>query len=156
MCGLLWLFLPGLTAPDPPGALMMAASGIAWGVYSLRGRSKADPLAETTGNFLRAALMALPICLIWMTPFQINTKGVVLAVLSGTLASGCGYVLWYQALKGLSASRAALVQLLVPVLAAAGGVLFMTEAISLRLLISAGLILSGVGMAIRNREQVKG
>ncbi len=152
MSGLVWLLWPGLSAPDPLAGLMMAASGIAWGIYSLRGRSKAEPLAETAGNFFRAAVLALPVSLIWMSTLHISFSGAVLAVLSGALASGCGYVVWYQALAGLSASRAALVQLAVPVLAAGGGVVLLAEEISWRLLVSASLVLGGIALAIASRD----
>lgn len=153
MSGLLWLLLPGLAAPDPLGGLMMSAAGVAWGVYSLYGRTQSQPLAETAGNFCRATVLALPISLLWISEFHLSLTGVGLAVASGALASACGYVLWYRLLQRLSASRAALIQLAVPVLAAFGGVLFLTEQLSLRLLISSGLVLSGIAMAVGRHPQ---
>lgn len=125
----------------------MAAAGVAWGVYSLRGRRGENPLGETTSNFVRAVPWSLGVSVVAAGTFHISGKGLLLAVASGALASGVGYVVWYAALRGLTATRAATVQLSVPVLAAGGGVLFLSERISLRLIASAVLILGGVGLA---------
>ncbi len=149
--GLVVLVLPGLQAPAPAGAVLMAVGGISWGIYSLRGRSPAGPLAETTGNFIRALPLALAVSLLSVRHLHLSARGILLAGISGAIASGVGYVLWYAALKGLSAARAATVQLPVPVLAAAGGVIVLSESVSLRLVAAAILILGGVALALAGR-----
>jgi drug/metabolite transporter (DMT)-like permease len=150
--GLLCLLLPGLTSPDPLGAVLMALAGIAWGFYSLRGRFVVSPVAATTGNFLKTLPLFVPL-LIWTSPMQhLSAGGVLLALLSGALASGCGYVIWYAALPGLSATTAATVQLSVPLLAALGGIVLLGEAFSLHLLMAATLILGGVALTLFSRS----
>jgi drug/metabolite transporter (DMT)-like permease len=151
--GLVYLVFPGLAAPPPVSSAFMAAAGISWGLYSLGGRGARDPLADTTVNFVLALPLALVVNLIASGNAHISLKGVVLAVLSGALASGVGYVVWYAALRGLTATRAATVQLSVPVLAAVGGVIFMSEKISLRLVVAAAVILGGVALALSARAQ---
>ncbi len=149
--GLVALTLPGLSAPDPAGALFMAVAGLAWGVYSLLGRGTKDPLAATAGNFLRAVPMALTL-LAGVTLFgavpHATARGLVLAVVSGALASGIGYSLWYAALRHLPASRAAIAQLAVPALAAAGGVVLLAEPLTPRLVLAGAAILAGVATAV--------
>jgi drug/metabolite transporter (DMT)-like permease len=146
--GLVTLVLPGLTAPSPVGALLMAVAGVAWGVYSLRGRGVDDPLRATAGNFVRTLpLAAVAAAVAWPT-LRASPAGVGLAALSGALASGLGYVAWYAALRGLPATVAALVQLAVPVLAAAGGVFLLAESPGPRLVGSGAAILGGIGIAI--------
>jgi drug/metabolite transporter (DMT)-like permease len=130
------------------GSLLMALAGIAWGVYSLRGRVQQAPLAATTGNFTLAVLPAGLALLLLPGDRHGSAWGITLAVLSGALASGLGYVAWYAALPHLRATQAATVQLLVPVIAAGGGVLLLAEAITLRLLAAAVLILGGVRLAL--------
>lgn len=152
LAGLVYLVFPGLTAPQPFRSALMAIAGISWGFYSLRGRGTRDPLADTTGNFLRALPFVIVVNLVMLREFSISARGFVLAVLSGALASGVGYVVWYTALKGLTATRAATVQLIVPVLAAMGGVILLSENISTRLLLSATMILGGVGLALAGRQ----
>lgn len=152
LAGLVYLVLPGLTAPPPAGAGLMAIAGIAWGVYSLRGRGKGDPVAVTTDNFIRSVPLVLVISLPMLQRLNWTPKGLLLATISGSLTSGMGYVIWYAALPGLSATRAATVQLSVPVLAALGGVILLSESISLRLVFSAVAILGGVLMAVLRRE----
>lgn len=149
--GLVYLVFPGITAPNPLGALLMLISGIAWGVYSVRGKGVAAPVLSTTANFVRAAPLAVIASLGAFTLFHIEQTGIVLAVLSGTITSGLGYVLWYKAIRGLTTTRAAIVQLLVPVLAAFGGVVFLAERVSARLAIASALILGGVAMAVLTR-----
>lgn len=150
--GLVYLVFPGLTAPPLVRSGLMALAGVAWGVYSLRGRGSKTPLADTTSNFVYGVPLAVLVnALMWSQVF-ITPKGVVLALLSGSLASGVGYVIWYAALKYLTATRAATVQLAVPVLAAAGGVVVLSEQISLRLVIAAVLILGGIGVALLGRK----
>lgn len=154
LCGLVYLVFPGLTAPPLLSSALMAVAGIAWGLYSLRGRGASNPLDETTRNFVLALPLAVIINLLMLRDAHVSRTGVILAVLSGALASGVGYVVWYAALRGLTATRAATVQLAVPVLAAAGGVLFLSERISLRLLLAAFVILGGVGLALLGRAQL--
>ncbi len=148
LAGLVWLVLPGLSAPPLLGSALMAGAGVSWGLYSLRGRRNSDPLATTTNNFVRAVPFTLAMSLILLPHAHISLKGSALAVLSGALASGVGYVVWYAALQGLRTTHAAIVQLSVPVLAAIGGVVLRSEPVSLRLLLSACLILGGIGVAV--------
>jgi drug/metabolite transporter (DMT)-like permease len=145
--GLVYLVSPGITAPDPRGGLLMAISGIAWGLYSVRGKRVAGPVFSTAGNFVRAVPMAAAASLLALSFLHVQETGIILAVISGSITSGLGYVLWYKALRGLTTTQAAVVQLLVPVLAAFGGVAFLAEQISLRLALSSVLILGGVAMA---------
>ena len=155
LAGLVYLVLPGLAAPPLVSSAFMAVAGISWGLYSLGGRGATDPLADTTSNFVLTLPAAFAVNLITLrVGAHVSTKGVLLAVLSGALASGVGYVVWYAALRGLTATRAATVQLAVPVLAAAGGVIFMSENVSLRLLLAATVILGGVALALLSRSQL--
>lgn len=152
LAGLLYLVSPGVAAPAPGGAALMAVAGIAWGIYSLRGRAAGDPVAATAGNFLRAAPLALALSLVFASAFQASAAGIALAVASGALTSGLGYVVWYAALPGLTALRAATVQLSVPPLAAAAGVLLLSEALSLRLMLSSAAILGGIALVLFSRS----
>jgi drug/metabolite transporter (DMT)-like permease len=153
LAGLVYLVFPGLSAPPLLSSALMAVAGISWGFYSLRGRGAKSPLAETTKNFVLALPLALVVNLLMRGDAHVSGTGVALAVLSGALASGVGYVVWYAALRGLTATRAATLQLAVPVLAATGGVLFLSERISLRLLLAACVILGGVGLALLSRAR---
>jgi drug/metabolite transporter (DMT)-like permease len=153
LTGLVVLTFPGLSAPAPRGALLMAAAGTAWGGYSLRGRSIRSPLHATADNFLRSLPFALVVSLISMQNLRASPYGLLLACLSGALASGIGYSIWYAVLPQLSAVRAAIVQLIVPVLAAAAGALLLSEDVSLRLLIAALAILGGISLAILGRNR---
>ena len=149
--GLIYLVSPGLTAPDPFGAVLMIVAGVAWGVYSLLGRGAADALAATAGNFLYAVPLVVVVSLIFWQDFGISPQGVTLAVASGAVASGCGYVIWYAALRGLTATRAATVQLSVPVIAAFGGVVLMSEEVTFRLLIASAATIGGVAVVLSQR-----
>jgi drug/metabolite transporter (DMT)-like permease len=154
VAGLVFLVMPGLSAPAPLGAALMLVAGVAWGVYSLRGRGNAaDPARATTGNFLLAAPLALLFNLPFLPRLHLETAGVLYALASGALASGLGYVVWYAALKGLTATRAAIVQLCVPVLAAFGGVLLLDESVTPRLLIASCVILGGVALAVLGKQR---
>lgn len=150
--GLTYLVLPGLAAPDPMGAILMAIAGIAWGFYSLLGRGAADPLEATARNFVYSVPLVLIVSLIFLSDFNTSTNGLALAVASGAIASGCGYVIWYAALAGLSGTRAATVQLSVPVIAAFGGVVILSEQITLRLLIASAATLGGVAIVMTQRS----
>lgn len=148
VAGLAYLLLPGLSAPSPAGAALMLISGMAWGIYSLLGRQTDGALLNTAGNFIRALPMIAVVSLISIPQMHISTEGIILAVLSGALASGVGYAIWYTALTGLTTTHAAVVQLSVPVLTAIGGVVFLAEAISGRLILSSIMILCGIWLTI--------
>ena len=147
--GLVALVAPGLEAPPPAGAALMAGAGVAWGVYSLRGRASNDPIPDNAGNFLRAALLGVGLTMAFAPAMSADVPGVVLAVLSGAVASGLGYAVWYTVLPHMPAMSAALVQLSVPVLAATAGVVLLGEGVTLRLLISTIATLGGIGLALR-------
>ena len=151
--GVVYLLLPGVTAPDFFGTTLMIAAGIGWGVYSLKGRGTDNPLLATGVNFLLATPLVAAIAgiswLIVENP-HLTPTGVSLAVASGALASGVGYAVWYSALRGLSAGSAAIIQLSVPVIAALGAALFVNEPITLRLMISAVAVLGGILLLLRN------
>ncbi len=151
--GLVYLVSPGITAPAPIGASMMAVAGVSWGVYSLRGRGLADPLAATAGNFLRAAPLALALSALLLARTHAEPVGMALAIASGALTSGIGYVIWYAALQGLSAMRAATVQLSVPPIAAFGGVLLLSETITPRLATASAAILGGIALVLASRPR---
>lgn len=146
--GLVWLLVPGLTAPPLHGSALMLVAGMAWGVYSLRGRGAANPTNVTAGNFIRAAPLGLLLSLATFSHNAVDTPGVIYAVASGALASGVGYALWYAAMGGLKATSAATVQLSVPVLAAAGGMAFLGEPVTLRFVVAAFSILGGIALVI--------
>jgi drug/metabolite transporter (DMT)-like permease len=153
--GLVALTAPGLEAPDPLGAALMALAGVAWGAYSLRGRGAARPLAVTADNFVRSLPLAA-VLLATALPFagaHATASGVALAIASGAIASGIGYSLWYAALPHLGATRAAIVQLSVPLLAATGGVVALGEVVTLRLAGAAAAILGGVAIALVARRR---
>jgi drug/metabolite transporter (DMT)-like permease len=153
--GLVYLVSPGLSAPSPLGSAMMATAGVAWGMYSLRGRHTTDPVVTTTDNFLRSVPMVLVVAAVMFRSIDLSTRGVIIAVASGAVASGMGYVLWYAALRGLTATAAATVQLTVPVFAALGGIVFLSEALTMRLSISGVMILGGVGLVLAGRATQK-
>jgi len=156
LAGLTYLVSPGLSAPSPLGSALMAIAGVSWGLYSLRGRGSTAPLADTALNFAWAIPLALLVSLAAIRESHLSPRGIALAAASGALASGLGYTVWFAALRGLTAIRAATVQLTVPVLAAAGGVLFLQESVTVRLVASAALILGGVGLALAGRRRSAG
>lgn len=154
--GLVGLVLPGLSAPPLAGSALMIAAGAAWGVYSLRGRRGGEPIRTTAGNFRRAVPLAV-VPVVAMAPWlALDRAGVAYAIASGALASGIGYAVWYTALRGLRATHAATVQLGVPVIAAAGGVLFLGERIGLRLVVASLAILGGIALVIFGRRRDAG
>ena len=150
--GLVYLVSPGVTAPTRLGAGLMAVAGVAWGAYSLRGRGVTTPVPATTGNFVRTVPFALVLTLVMLRQADLSLRGVLLAIGSGAVTSGVGYVVWYTALRGLTVTRATMVQLAVPVVAAAGGVVFLAEAVSLRLVVASVVILGGVALAVWSRS----
>jgi drug/metabolite transporter (DMT)-like permease len=151
--GLVYLVSPGLQAPSPLGSMLMAIAGISWGFYSLRGRGSSDPLGDTASNFIRAVPLVLVASLLNVQNFHLSTNGLLFASISGAITSGLGYVIWYAALRGLTTTRAATVQLSVPVLAAWSGIIFLSEQVSFRLLLAGVLILGGIGLAVMGRSQ---
>jgi len=146
--GFVYLVLPGVSTPSVAGFSLMTIAGVAWGIYTLKGRGSVNPLSDTAYNFTRSIPLVLILAIIAFQTAHISSKGVLLAILSGGIASGIGYTIWYIALGGLSATQAAVVQLCVPVIAAFGGVLFVSEKINLRLIFSALLILGGILVVI--------
>jgi drug/metabolite transporter (DMT)-like permease len=151
LAGLAGLLLPGLSAPPWGGSLLMLAAGVAWGVYSLRGRGAGDPTRVTAGNFLLALPFALLLSALMAREAVADPAGIAYAVASGALASGVGYAVWYTALRGLNATRASVVQLSVPAITALGGALFIGEAITARLVLASAAILGGVALVIVQR-----
>lgn len=155
MAGLVVLVAPGVEAPPAGAAALMALSGAAWGVYSLRGRGVGSPVAASAGNFWRAAVLGLGLLAVgavWPAlALRTDGAGVSYAVLSGAVTSGLGYVLWYRVLPALRAASAATVQLSVPVLAALGGVAFVGEDVTIRLLLATAATLGGIALVVRAR-----
>ena len=152
LAGLIGLLLPGFAAPPIEGAVFMLLAGGAWGVYSLLGRGVQDPIGATAGNFLRALPFAAALSLATASHANVDAAGAGYAVLSGAIASGLGYVLWYAALPALKAASAATIQLSVPVLAALGGVVLLAEPITPRLMIASAAILGGIALVILRRR----
>lgn len=146
--GLVGMLLPGITAPPLAGALLMLGAGVAWGIYSLRGRGAGDPTQITAGNFLRAAPIALLLAVSLPGFRTVDPMGMGYAVASGALASGIGYAIWYAALPSLQATTAATVQLGVPVIAAIGGTVLLAEPVTLRLALASIAVLGGIAMVI--------
>jgi drug/metabolite transporter (DMT)-like permease len=154
VAGLVALLFPGLSAPPINGALLMICAGIAWGIYSLRGKGPGDAATATAGNFLRAVVFATGLSMALLPWLKLDRGGVGYAILSGALASGIGYVIWYSALPGLKAASAATLQLSVPVLAAAGGILFLGESITLRYLLASIAVLGGIALVVTESARV--
>ena len=150
--GLVLLVLPGVAAPPPLGAALMALAGVAWGIYSLRGRRESDALSANAGNFLRAIPLAALVCLGFVQDLHVDHMGLVYAVLSGAVASGMGYALWYAALRGLPATHAATVQLSVPVITALAGVTLLDEIVTLRLIGASVAVLGGIALVVVRRR----
>ncbi|WP_344805854.1 DMT family transporter [Allohahella marinimesophila] len=154
IAGLVILLLPGLQAPPLFGSMLMLMAGVAWGMYSLRGRGMGDPTFITMGNFVRAVPMAAVLSALFIQDIEAEWSGLIYAVVSGALASGAGYALWYAVLPHLKSVTAATVQLSVPVLAAIGGVVFLAEPITLRLGVASMATLGGVAMVILSKRSV--
>lgn len=154
--GLVGLLLPGLSAPPMYGSLLMLSAGVAWGVYSLRGKGAGDPTKVTAGNFLRAVPIAAALSVVMFNGTSLDSAGFWYAVSSGALASGIGYAIWYTALPALKATNAATVQLSVPVIAALGGIGFLGEPITLRLVLASVAILGGIALVILEKQHTNG
>jgi drug/metabolite transporter (DMT)-like permease len=152
LSGLVLLLLPGLSAPPLVGSSLMLGAGVAWGIYSLRGKQSGDAVAATAGNFLRAVPLALVISISLFPWASVDQAGIVYAVISGAIASGLGYVIWYSALPGLKAASAATVQLSVPVLAATGGILLLGESLTLRYAFASIAVLGGIALVVIEKQ----
>ena len=151
MAGLVYLVSPGVSAPDLLGAGLMAIAGVAWGAYSLLGKKAASALAATSSNFLYCVPLVVVVSLFFWRDRQASPEGLLLAAASGTVASALGYAVWYAALAGLTATRAATLQLAVPVIAAFGGVLLLSEPVTWRLLLASVATLGGIAIVLRAR-----
>ena len=151
--GLFWLLLPGASAPDPLGALLMALSGLCWGLFSLLARGASDPVENNATNFLGCLPPVLLLNLAFAGELHLSPHGLALAIASGAIASGLGYVIWYVALAGLPATRAATVQLSVPAIAAIGGVILLSEPVTLRLVIASIAMLGGIAIVLAQRSR---
>jgi len=150
--GLSALTLPAARRPDLPGLLLMLVAGAAWAAYSLQGKRATDPLAANARAFLWSLPLALPLAAVTFDPAAWSAGGLLLAVTSGAVTSGLGYALWYRVLRGLTATRAAIAQLCVPVIAAAAAVVLLGESLDLRLVSSGALVLGGVALALTARS----
>ena len=151
--GLVGLLLPGLSAPPVLNSLLMLGAGVAWGIYTLRGRGAGNPTMVTAGNFLRTVPITIALSLLMLGHFSLDNAGMLYAVLSGALASGIGYAIWYKALPALKATNAATVQLSVPVIAALGGIVFIGEPLTLRLVLASIAILAGIALVILEKKR---
>lgn len=149
--GFIYLVLPGVSAPSLQGLLLMSVAGIGWGFYTVSGRASTAPLADTAFNFLRTTPFVIALIIYNYNDYYLTNTGLVLAVISGAITSGFGYTIWYAALRGLKTMQAAVLQLLVPIIAAIGGVIFVAEPLTERLIIAAVLILGGIGLVILGR-----
>ncbi len=150
--GLVGLLLPGLSAPPLIGSVLMLSAGVAWGVYSVRGKAAGDPTRVTAGNFLRTIPLAIALSLAMLNRTTLDTAGAWYAFLSGALTSGIGYAIWYTALPALRATSAATLQLSVPVIAAVGGVVLLDEPLTARLMLTSIAILGGIGLFIQAKQ----
>ncbi|MBK7934994.1 MAG: DMT family transporter [Acidobacteria bacterium] len=153
VCGLIYLVLPGLASPPLTSSMLMAAAGMAWGAYSIRGKGSADPLRDTAGNFARSLLFVVPLVLLYIPALQLTLRGWLFAVLSGAVTSGVGYAVWYAALKFHTSTRAAVMQLSVPVVAAVFGIILLGETATATLGVAAALILGGIGLTIVGKRR---
>jgi len=152
--GLVVLVFPALSAPPLMGSILMLAAGVAWGIYSLRGKGEKHPARATAGNFLRALPMAAGVSIMLVPWARLDLTGIGYAVLSGAITSGLGYVIWYRALRGLKAASAATVQLSVPVLAAAGGIILLGEPITLRYVLASITVLGGIALVVIEKQGI--
>jgi len=155
LAGVVVLVFPGLSAPPLIGAMLMLSAGVAWGIYSVRGKVAGDAVAVTTGNFVRAVLFVAAGSLALISHAHVDVAGIGYAIISGAITSGLGYVIWYSALSGLRATSAATVQLSVPILAAAGGILLLGEQITLRYVFASVAVLGGIALVIWERTHAK-
>jgi drug/metabolite transporter (DMT)-like permease len=153
IAGFVYLVSPGLVAPHPLGTLLMVGSGLCWAAYTLLGRGSQSPLTDTAGNFVRCLPIAIVLIVAALLTQPMHPLALAYAVASGAIASGLGYAIWYAALPSLTRPRAAIVQLTVPAIAAAGGVLLIGEPLTPRLVIASMGILGGVAFALITAER---
>jgi len=153
IAGLVYLLSPGIASPSPIGAGLMTIAGIGWALYSIQGRGAVDPVAQNGGNFVRTLPLLIIVSVLALRLQHVETRGAILAILSGAVTTGLGYAVWYSALRGLTATRAALVQLLVPVITVTGGVIFLREPISSRVVLSAAIVIGGIALALTADER---
>ena len=151
--GFVVLVFPGLSAPPLIGSILMLGAGVAWGIYSLRGKREKNPTSVTAGNFVRAVPFAAAVSITFVQWAHVDLAGVSYAIISGAITSGLGYVIWYSALPGLKAASAASVQLSVPVLAATGGILLLGEPLTLRYLLASIAILGGIALVVLEKNR---
>ncbi len=151
--GLIYLVFPGLASPPLTSSLLMAAAGMAWGAYSIRGKGSVDPLCETAGNFARSLLFVVPLVLLYIPALQLTLRGWLFAIVSGAVTSGVGYAVWYAALRYHTSTRAAVMQLSVPVIAAVFGIILLGETATATLSVAAALILGGIGLTIVGKRR---
>lgn len=149
--GFVYLTLPSISTPSVNGFIFMTVSGISWGIYTLIGRASENPLMDTTYNFLKTTPFVILLAAFTLQSMSLSLEGIVFALLSGGITSGVGYTIWYIALRGLSSTQAAVIQLSVPVIAAIGGVIFVSEAVTARLAISVAIVLGGILMVVLGR-----
>jgi drug/metabolite transporter (DMT)-like permease len=157
LSGLVVLLFPGLSAPPLSGSILMLGAGVAWGIYSLRGKAARDAIAATTGNFLRAVPLAAIVSIALLPWARLDSAGIAYAVISGAITSGLGYVIWYTVLSDsmpirLGPTSAATVQLSVPVLAATGGILLLGEPITLRYVFASVAVLGGIALVVTEKH----
>jgi drug/metabolite transporter (DMT)-like permease len=152
-CGLAMLTVPSATRPDPLGLVLMVIAGVAWGVYSLAGRTTSDPLADNARSFLWSSPLAIPILFVLPGSVAASGAGIALALVSGAVTSGLGYAIWYRALPRLSVTQAAVAQLTVPIIAALAAVVFLEELLTPRLVLSGAAVLCGVGLVLLARSR---
>lgn len=153
--GLAGLLLPGLAAPPPGAAMLMLCAGMAWGVYSLRAKGAANPVGATAGNFIRTVPFAAGLSLATLSQANPDVQGIAYAIVSGGLASALGYAIWYRALRTLSATKAATVQLSVPVITALAAIVLLGEAMTLRFVLASAAVLGGIALIIVARESAR-
>lgn len=152
IAGLIYLFLPHLTSPSLTEAILMFLSGVAWAAYTLLGKKQGSPIKNNTDSFTKAAIISVVMSLFWLPQIHLSTLGIVLAISSGAIASGLGYAIWYSVLPNLKASSAASIQLTVPIIAAVGGIIFLSENVDQRLIFASIAILGGVGLSLLNKK----
>jgi len=151
--GLVGLMIPGFSAPPLMGSVLMLGAGVAWGCYSLCARGRGDPTGVTAGNFLRTVPFAIGLSMVMIGGASLDRAGIGYALVSGALASGMGYVIWYATASVMTATSAAVVQLTVPIIAAAGGIVFLSEPVTLRLLLSTLATLGGVALFLSQGQR---
>lgn len=150
--GLVGLLLPGFTAPPLFASVLMLAAGVSWGIYSLRGKGVSDPLRSTAGNFIRASSIAVVLSIAMLSNVSLDNTGVLLAICSGAITSGIGYAIWYAVLPNLKSTHAATVQLSAPIIATLGGIAFLSEPLTLRLVLASAATLGGIAMVILEKR----